>query len=140
MPKFASFQIFLLQFLLPSYSLGMSKSSPNWLKEWTLKNIFSSNWTYQCHLIVHSYECNSQTDLKTFGSLVGFPWKQEVLALGVSQRLVNQYYLPQNSIHNFWHSRSLPLSSNFNESPAKIFSNSKTISSPSRTFNLAWLQ
>ena len=46
---------------------------------------FSSNWTYQCHLILYSEECNPQTDLKKFASLVGFPWKQEAQALGTSE-------------------------------------------------------
>ena len=46
---------------------------------------FSSNWTYQCHLILYSEECNFQTDLKKFASLVGFPWKQEIQALGSSE-------------------------------------------------------
>ena len=62
----------------------MLKSYPKWLEQCTSKDIFSNNLTYQCHLILHSYECNSQTNLKKFGSLVGFPCKQEPPALGVS--------------------------------------------------------
>ena len=50
-------QIFLLYFLLSSYNSEMPKSYPKWLKEYTLKDIFSNNLTYQCHLTLHSNEC-----------------------------------------------------------------------------------
>lgn len=75
------------------------------VKNRTLKDIFQNNWTYQCHLILHYYEGNFKTCFKKFASLMCFPWKQETQALGVSYRLINQYYLPQNLIQNFYHSR-----------------------------------
>lgn len=47
----------------------ISKSSLIWLKERTLKDIFSNNSTYQYHVILLSSECNSQTGSERFASL-----------------------------------------------------------------------